>query len=67
MDYAVYLTTAKEFAGSLSGAPPKEGMSWGKIRDSLNTSLLHGDVTITFPLIITKVLEDVNWKTNKRD
>jgi len=60
MDYAVYLTTAKEFAGSLSGAPPKEGMSWGKIRDSLNTSLLHGDVTITFPLIITKVLEDVN-------
>ncbi len=64
MDYAVYLTTAKEFAGSLSGAPPKEGMSWGKIKNSLNTALLHGDVTITFPLIITKVLEDVNTKTN---
>ena len=60
MDFAVYLTTAKEYAGSLSGAPPKEGMSWGKIKDKLNTALLHGDVTITFPLIITKFLEDTN-------
>jgi len=60
VDYAVYLTTAKEYAGSLSGAPPKEAMSWGKIKDSSNTALLHGDVTINFPLVITKVLEDVN-------
>ena len=30
LDYAVYVTTAQEFDGSLSGAIAREAISWGK-------------------------------------
>ena len=34
LDYAVYITTAQEFDGSLSGAKTREAISWGKIKKS---------------------------------
>ena len=33
LDYAVYITTAQEFDGSLSGAKTREAISWGKIKE----------------------------------
>ena len=51
LDYAVYVTTANEFDGSLSGAHPKEAKSWGKIKEKGKTTTVHGDATLILPLI----------------
>lgn len=56
-DYAVYVTTAQEFDGSLSGARPKEAVSWSKIRMEKNTVCVYGDATIIFPLIMAGVMK----------
>ncbi len=55
MDYAVYVTTAPEWDGSLSGARTKEAVSWGKIRESANHITVNGDATIVFPLVYSKL------------
>ncbi len=51
LDYALYLTTAEPWDGSLSGAPAKEAVSWGKIKEDGRHVTVHGDATITLPLI----------------
>jgi deoxyhypusine synthase len=56
-DYAVYLTTSHSSSGSMSGATTQEAKSWGKIKDDAEAATVNGDVTITFPLIITSVLD----------
>lgn len=55
MDYAVYVTTAPEWDGSLSGAKTKEAVSWGKIQESANHITVNADASIAFPLIYSKV------------
>lgn len=59
IDYAVYLTTARSTSGSMSGATTKEAKSWGKIKDDSDAATVIGDVTITFPLIMSYVLEEL--------
>jgi len=56
-DYVVYLTTAHQSSGSVSGATTKEAMSWGKIKDNASAVTVYGDVTINFPLVMIPVLE----------
>lgn len=51
LDYCVYLTTAQEYDGSLSGALPREAISWGKVKPTAKHVAVIGDVTITLPLI----------------
>ncbi len=51
LDYCVYLTTAQEFDGSLSGAPIREAVSWGKVKRDASKMTVEGDATITLPLI----------------
>ena len=51
LDYALYLTTAEAWDGSLSGAPASEAVSWGKIREEARHVTVHGDATVTLPLI----------------
>ncbi len=51
LDYAVYVTTAQEYDGSLSGAHPREAKSWGKITEGGRTVTAHGDATLILPLI----------------
>lgn len=51
LDYAVYITTASEYDGSLSGAKPKEAKSWSKIKEEANSVCVDCDATIAFPLI----------------
>jgi deoxyhypusine synthase len=56
LDYAIYLTTALEWDGSLSGARTKEAVSWGKIREKSSHVTLYGDTTLNLPLLMHKIL-----------
>lgn len=56
LDYAVYLTTAQEYDGSLSGAHAREAKSWGKIREKGRTATVYGDVSVTLPLVMSAIL-----------
>jgi len=51
LDFAVYLSTGTEYDGSLSGARPKEAVSWNKLKKESNSAFVEGDATITFPLL----------------
>ncbi|MFH1125617.1 MAG: deoxyhypusine synthase [Candidatus Altiarchaeota archaeon] len=54
---AVYLTTAVEHDGSLSGARLREAVSWGKIKEKAKYITVEGDASINLPLMIATVLE----------
>lgn len=56
LDYCVYLTTASEYDGSLSGAMPREAISWGKLKPTAKHVAVMGDATITLPLIASAIL-----------
>ncbi|MGD9962914.1 MAG: deoxyhypusine synthase [Thermoplasmata archaeon] len=56
LDYAVYLTTAEEYDGSLSGARIREAVSWGKVKEKAKYTTVEGDATITLPMITASVL-----------
>ncbi len=57
LDFVVYVTTAVEYDGSLSGAHPREAISWGKIRPEAEHVVVYGDATIIVPLLIAYMLE----------
>lgn len=57
LDYAVYVTTAVEYDGSLSGAQTREAISWGKIKGESDHLTIEGDATILMPLMICSLLE----------
>lgn len=56
-DYAIYLTTSHASSGSVSGATTQEAKSWGKLKDDAEAATVNGDVCITFPLMMTSVLD----------
>jgi deoxyhypusine synthase len=56
LDYAVYLTTAMEFDGSLSGALVREAISWGKVKAEAKQVTVHGDVTVLLPFLVSAAL-----------
>ncbi len=56
LDYAVYLTTAEEFDGSLSGARVREAVSWGKVKSAAKYVTVEGDATITLPILASNAL-----------
>jgi deoxyhypusine synthase len=58
LDAAVQISSARAEDGSLSGAPLKESVSWGKLKGD-KASTIFGDVTIVFPLIVAAVLEKI--------
>lgn len=52
-DYAVYVSTGMEGDGSLSGAPPNEAVSWGKIKEKeTNYTQVQAEATLVFPLLV---------------
>jgi deoxyhypusine synthase len=53
LDYVVYLTTATEQDGSLSGARPSEAVSWGQINESSEKVFVWGEATSILPLMIS--------------
>jgi len=58
LDAAVQISTARAEDGSLSGAPLKESVSWGKLKGD-KAATIFGDVTIVFPLIVAAALERI--------
>ncbi len=52
LDHAVYITTAVEYDGSLSGARVREGISWGKIKERADFVTVEGDATVLLPLVL---------------
>jgi deoxyhypusine synthase len=57
LDAALYLTTAVEWDGSLSGARTREAVSWGKVKPTARHTTVEGDVTVLFPLMVGAALE----------
>lgn len=52
-DYAIYISTGMEGDGSLSGAPPSEAVSWGKIKEErTNYTQVEAEATLVFPLLV---------------
>ena len=56
LDYAVYVTTAVEYDGSLSGALIREAISWGKVKREAKQVTIHGDATLVLPFLIAASL-----------
>ena len=57
-DYAVYISTGMEGDGSLSGAPPKEAVSWGKIKENTkNYTQIEAEATLVFPLLVAEAFK----------
>ncbi|WP_053948025.1 deoxyhypusine synthase [Halolamina sediminis] len=58
-DYAVYISTGMEGDGSLSGAPPNEAVSWGKIKEEeTNYTQVQAEATLVFPLLVAGAFSD---------
>ncbi len=53
LDYAVYITTASQYDGSLSGARLTEAVSWGKVKEKAKYVTIDGDATIILPIIFS--------------
>ncbi|MCL5100492.1 MAG: deoxyhypusine synthase [Candidatus Marsarchaeota archaeon] len=53
LDYAVYITTATQYDGSLSGARLEEAVSWGKIKEDARYVTVDGDATIIMPIMFS--------------
>ena len=56
-DYAVYITTAQEYDGSLSGARTREAISWGKIKEKARHINIDGDATLVLPIIASSLAD----------
>lgn len=56
LDYAVYVTTAVEYDGSLSGALPREAVTWSKIKSTAEYAVVHGDATVILPMLASTFL-----------
>ena len=57
-DYAIYITTAIPWDGSLSGAPPSEGVSWGKIKAKADYVEIWADATLVFPILVWMMMKE---------
>ncbi len=55
LDYAVYITTASQYDGSLSGARLTEAVSWGKIKEKARYVTIDGDATVLLPMLFASV------------
>ena len=55
LDYAVYITTANEWDGSLSGAEVKEAISWNKVKSKAKQVTIHGEITTLLPFVYSSL------------
>ena len=65
LDAAIQLSSARVEDGSLSGAPLRESITWGKLRKGHleeKTATIFGEVTSLFPLIVAAALEKIEKK-----
>ncbi len=57
LDYAVYITSATEYDGSLSGAHVREAISWGKVSTKARQVTVFGEVTTLLPFIAAALIQ----------
>lgn len=57
LNYVIYITTAVEWDGSLSGAKTREAISWGKINKKAKQITVEGDATVILPLLVKSLFE----------
>ena len=62
LDYVVYVSTADEWDGSLSGARPREAVSWGKISEKARRIMVEGDASVILPLMAGALFTRLNKK-----
>lgn len=60
LDYAVYVTTAQEFDGSLSGALVREAISWGKVTQKAKQTTIHAEITTMLPFLYSALLSKIS-------
>jgi deoxyhypusine synthase len=56
LDYAIYISTAEEWDGSLSGARPREAVSWGKINAKAKRIMIEGDASLILPIMMASLI-----------
>ena len=59
LDYALYITTAQEFDGSLSGALIREAISWGKVTKNAKQATIHAEATTILPFLYSALLSKI--------
>jgi len=59
LDSAVFLTTALEYDGSLSGARLREAISWGKVKEDADEVTVDGEATVLLPLMLLAAYERI--------
>ncbi|MBN1283405.1 MAG: deoxyhypusine synthase [Proteobacteria bacterium] len=67
-DYDINITDARPDTGGLSGAPPSEAASWGKIDPNQldETVTAYLDVTAAFPMMVAYTIQTTRPKKQKR-
>lgn len=67
-DYDINITDARPDTGGLSGAPPSEAASWGKIDPTKleETVTAYLDVTVAFPIMVAYTIHTTSPKKLKR-
>ncbi len=66
LDYAVYISTADEWDGSLSGARPREAVSWGKISEKAKRMMIEGDASLILPLMVGALITRIGKIKGRR-
>jgi len=56
LNYAVYISSAVEWDGSLSGARPREAVSWGKISEKAHRIMIEGDASLILPIMVSSLI-----------
>ncbi|HET6399333.1 MAG TPA: deoxyhypusine synthase [Candidatus Thermoplasmatota archaeon] len=57
LDTVVYITSAPEWDGSLSGARVREAVSWGKVKEDAAWETVEGDASVLLPLLVADLFE----------
>lgn len=65
LDYVVYISTADEWDGSLSGARPREAVSWGKISEKAKRIMIEGDASVILPVMAGALFNRLGKKKSK--
>ena len=62
-DCVVYLTTAVEYDGSLSGAHPREAITWGKVKPEAGHLVVYADATLALPVMAAALVS--RWRRGR--
>jgi deoxyhypusine synthase len=65
LDYVVYVSTADEWDGSLSGARPREAVSWGKISEKARRIMVEGDASVILPVMAGSLFARLNRRQKR--